>query len=61
MAHDLKGKKLKAGDKVNVPCVVDATKDEGVVLRPRHVAPGEVEAKTFTLHSAQTKKSEAKG
>ena len=25
MAHELKGKNLKAGDKVNVPCIVEAT------------------------------------
>lgn len=61
MAHDQKGKKVKAGDKVNVPCVVEAVDREGVTLRPRHCVPGEVEAKTFTLHAAQTKKSEAKG
>jgi hypothetical protein len=61
MAHDVKGRTLKVGDKVNVPCTVETINNEGVALRTSHLVPGETQATKISLHSAQTKKSEAKG
>jgi hypothetical protein len=61
MAHDLKGNKLKPGAKVNVPCRIEVIDGESVTLRTSHVAPGEIEGTELKLHSAQTKKSAAKG
>ncbi len=64
MPHDMKGQKLKVGDKVNVPCVVKeiqaGTEYYNVTLETVHpMFPGK-DTSTITLNTKQVKKTTAK-
>lgn len=65
MPHDMKGRKLKAGDKVNIPCIVEEVHQVedycNATLRTVVPMTGQTEGMQIVVNSKQCKKSEAKG
>jgi hypothetical protein len=67
MPHDVKGKLIRVGDKVNVPCIVEQiTQAHGeeycnVTLRTVHPMPPTADGTQIALNARQTKKTDAKG
>ncbi|MGB8887114.1 MAG: hypothetical protein WCC87_10355 [Candidatus Korobacteraceae bacterium] len=64
MPHDVKGKLVKVGDKVNVPCVVESVqpgKDYcNVTVRTALSMPPDGTSTSITLNTKQVKKTTAK-
>ncbi len=63
MPHDMKGKKLKAGDKVNVPCIVEEVYESNacnVSLRTVVPMAGNDAGTAVTLSANQVKTRSAR-
>lgn len=65
MPHDVKGKPIRVGDTVNVPCVVEVVSQQGeeycnVTLRTVHPMPPTQDGTQIALNARQVKKTAAK-
>ncbi len=65
MAHDVKGKLIKVGDKVNIPCTVESVEKAvdgcNVTLRTVHPMPPSTDTMQIVLNGRQVKKTLAAG